>query len=180
MTNGRFDRDIAVDVYADYYPEVPIDLLTRTIDRCTKQLRNYLIARRRRSRNQINRNVPNKRCRNGSGLFAACFNREIYRNCPSELDTDSKCQFMKFKMQIIFMHFIHCSQATIVLRYVRSLIIAHRFERRVSTLAMTMLMSTRMAISSHKIVEHLQQIEMHFLYSFNSFFRLVFFCLFLI
>lgn len=83
-----------MDVYADYYPEIPIDLLTQTVDRCTRQLRNYLLARRRRSRNQIQlRNAPvpvDKRCRNGSGLFAACFNREVYRNCPSEIDTNSK------------------------------------------------------------------------------------------
>lgn len=97
MTNGRFNRDNALDVYADYYPEIPIDLLTRTVDRCTRQLRNFLLTRRRRrrSRNQLqsrlNNPLPvNKRCRNGAGLFAACFNREIYRNCPAEIETNSK------------------------------------------------------------------------------------------
>lgn len=90
LTNGRFDRNIALDVYADFFPEIPTDLLTRTIDRCTKQLRNYLIGRRRRYRSQLGRSLPARRCRNGSGLFAACFNREIYRNCPAELDSDSK------------------------------------------------------------------------------------------
>ncbi|XP_031633289.1 uncharacterized protein LOC116347035 [Contarinia nasturtii] len=90
IANGRFDRNIAVQVYADYYPEVPIDLLTRSIDRCTKQLRNFLISRRRRIRLQSGRNLPVRRCRNGSGMFAACFNREIYRNCPPQLDTDNE------------------------------------------------------------------------------------------
>lgn len=83
-------------------------MLTRTIDRCTKQLRNYQIARRRRSRNQINRNLPIKKCRNGSGLFAACFNREVYRNCPSELDTNSKYKTQFFSFQINSKNCLSC------------------------------------------------------------------------
>lgn len=90
LSNGRFDRDIALEVYADYYPEVPIDLLTRTIEKCSKQLRNYRLGNRRRNRNLNYNKLPNRQCRNGAGLFATCFNREIYRNCPVELDNDSK------------------------------------------------------------------------------------------
>lgn len=95
MTNDRFDRDIALEVYADYYPEIPIDLLTRTVDRCSKQVRNYQRGKIRRNRNQFNRNRNNNnnqnvQCRNGAGLFASCFNREVYRNCPIDLDNDSK------------------------------------------------------------------------------------------
>lgn len=87
-------------MYADNYPEIQIDLLTSIVDRCSKHVRNYILNKRRRSRNQKGRNLPDKRCQNGAGLFASCFNREIYRNCPPQIERDSKLLIsmpMKFK-----------------------------------------------------------------------------------
>lgn len=174
LANGRFDRNVAFNVYADFYPEIPIDLLTRTIDRCTKQLRNYLISRRRR-RNQIGRSLPLRRCRNGSGLFAACFNREIYRNCPIDLDSDSECAYILWKLSKlnyfllnllnlllnpltrIFICFSFCfsfvgiQQVKNVTLCALSLIIVHRFVEFEIILATIMLTLMKMAISFQTI-----------------------------
>lgn len=76
-------------MYAKYYPEIPLNLLTRAVNKCAK----HVIALQNRAIVSVNRNritSTQKQCRDGSGVFAACFNREVLTNCPDELRSDSE------------------------------------------------------------------------------------------
>lgn len=96
VSNDKLDRDAALVIYAKYYTELPEDLIVSTIVKCAQQVQNWQdrsLNRRRNGviTNQINRNVNNRRqCRNVSGLFAACFNRVIYANCPDNITENSE------------------------------------------------------------------------------------------
>lgn len=86
IANDKFNRDVALVVYAKYYPELPVDLLTKTIDKCAKQV----IAIQNRALLQNDGVIRSRGCRNGSGIFADCFSREIFSNCPADVRTNSE------------------------------------------------------------------------------------------
>lgn len=84
IINNAFSRDAALILYAKYFPEVPLDLLTASVDTCIAQVQNLPSNRTNRTRNTQNR------CWNAPGVFAACFAQEVYAQCPDAIRNTSE------------------------------------------------------------------------------------------
>lgn len=84
VRNNEFNRDAALILYSKYFPEIPQDLLTTTVDKCIDEVQNLPSNRNNRTRNTRNR------CWNAPGVFAACFTREIYTQCPDDIKNTSE------------------------------------------------------------------------------------------
>lgn len=82
--NNVFSRDAALILYSKYFPEVPLDLLTKSVDTCIAEVQNLPSNRTNRTRNTRNR------CWNAPGVFAACFTQEVYTQCPDAIKNTSE------------------------------------------------------------------------------------------
>lgn len=74
---------------------MPLDLLTKSVDKCAK----HVLAIQNRVAKNVNSNrvdINLGQCRDGSGIFAACFSREVFTTCPDELRSDSKRRLKSF------------------------------------------------------------------------------------
>lgn len=102
VRNNEFNRDAALILYGKYFPEVPEDQLTQAVDKCIDDVKSLPSNRNNRTRNTRNR------CWNAPGVFAACFNQEIYTQCPDNIkNTSESFSFFFFssveRLEVIFL-----------------------------------------------------------------------------